>query len=336
MKKYCTKCGKELNSQGRCETCPSSTVADIWRNFRAFIKRCAALCLDRMGFGGEKPEDTIDMFERNKKIVPDCVQADEGETPIRQYNVAKLRSRILQKYAEGRLQITNKRILFRASGFALTGRTALQYEFAVSEIGGIEIKKSSRFSFLTMLLSLLLTALIAEPFKMLFENFNDTATTVSCVLGCILALVLIAPFFLLKRKFWLKYALLSVSMGIMSGINHLASTIVEISTGTFAFDVIDATSTVVTAFWLFNLLLVSMTPDLRIVIRTKSAGEPVQIRKRVWGFFLKQSNEYTDFGEVLPWTDTDKAIRELGALIDDIQTMGDYAIEKWKEDQQND
>ena len=28
-------------------------------------------------------------------------------------------------------------------------------------------------------------------------------------------------------------------------------------------------------------------------------------------------------------------IRELGAMIDDIQTMGDYAIEKWKEEDQN-
>ena len=50
------------------------------------------------------------------------------------------------------------------------------------------------------------------------------------------------------------------------------------------------------------------------------------------GFSLKNHNEYTGFSEVLPWTDTDKAINEIGAMIDDLQTMGDYAIEKWKEE----
>ena len=41
--------------------------------------------------------------------------------------------------------------------------------------------------------------------------------------------------------------------------------------------------------------------------------------------------EYTDFSEVLPGKDLDAMINELGALIDDIQTLGDIAIENWKE-----
>ena len=70
--------------------------------------------------------------------------------------------------------------------------------------------------------------------------------------------------------------------------------------------------------------------------KTKASGDTIQIRKKQHCLFHKQPIEYTDFSEVLPWTDTDKAILELGALINDLQTMGDMAIEKWKEDQQND
>lgn len=331
MAKYCTKCGKELNNQGRCESCPPSPVMNIFCNILSVIKKGAALCLDRMGFGCGTAEETIDMFERNKKIVPDCVKPNEGEIPIRQYNIAKLRSRILQKYAEGRLQVTNKRIIFRATGFTLTGRTALQHEFAISEIGGIEVKKSFRISFLTMLLSILLACLVSEPFNLIFEKFNDAATTASCVIGCLVALALIVPFFLLKKKFWLKYILLSLAMGIMSGINGLMSTAVDIITGGYVFDIIDAVSSVVTFFWIFNLVIVSFVPDLRICIKTKGAGEAVQIRKQTIGISTKEDGEYTGFSEIVPGKDTDAAILEIGALIDDIQTMGDYAIEKWQD-----
>lgn len=39
---------------------------------------------------------------------------------------------------------------------------------------------------------------------------------------------------------------------------------------------------------------------------------------------------YSGFGEVLPWEDTDLAMNELGTMIDDLQKQGDIAIKKWK------
>lgn len=336
MGKYCTKCGKELNSQGRCESCPPAKPTEVLNKLIVLGKKIIAFCLDCLGFGSSTPGETVDIFERSKKVVPDCVKPNEDEIPIRQYNIAKLRSRILQKYAEGKLMATNKRILFRAAGFSLTGRTALQYEFNVGEIGGIDIKKSYRLSFLNILGGVLMAGLVSEPFKRLFEAFNDASVLWSCIVGCLVSLALAASFLLLKKKFWLKFVLLSCAMGTMTGINSISSTAMELATGNYVFGFIDAISMLITVVWLFNLMIVGMVPELRMVIKTKSAGETVHIRKKVWGFFLKQHNEYTDFGEVLPWTDTDKAINELGALIDDIQTMGDYAIEKWKEEDMHD
>lgn len=41
---------------------------------------------------------------------------------------------------------------------------------------------------------------------------------------------------------------------------------------------------------------------------------------------------FTGYNEVLPARDTDRAIEEIGAIVSDIQKLGDYAIEKWKRD----
>ena len=92
---------------------------------------------NRMGIG--EPESNSDgCYERGMQIVPDNLRINEGEIPIRQYDVAVLRSRLQFMRAEGRLQVTNKRLLFRATGRSLRGRTTLQHEFAVDEINTSE------------------------------------------------------------------------------------------------------------------------------------------------------------------------------------------------------
>ena len=48
--------------------------------------------------------------------------------------------------------------------------------------------------------------------------------------------------------------------------------------------------------------------------------------------FSQRDDQNSGFREIIPWTDTDIAIREVGTIIDDIKTMGDAAIEKWKQD----
>ena len=139
------------------------------------------------------------------------------------------------------------------------------------------------------------------------------------------------PFFVIKKHFWIKYIALSAAMGVMAGICSIPTIAFDISTGEFVPNILDIVLCAVTILAVVNLIILSFVPDLRICIKTKSASEAVRIRRKVRGFFGRQPMEYTDFSEVLPSEDTDRAINELGSLIDDIQTMGDYAIEKWKE-----
>jgi len=95
-------------------------------------------------FVGESPsENDTDLYERGKKIMPECVvPANKIEAPVRQYDLAILRTRLKFMRAEGRLQVTNQRVLFRATGRALTGRTTLQHSFSLSDIAGVEARKT--------------------------------------------------------------------------------------------------------------------------------------------------------------------------------------------------
>ncbi len=326
--KYCSKCGNTLNTDGTCPHC--TTQANSPNGVFAKIKEFISKLFGRMGIGSDSEQDALDVFEKNKRIVPEIISQNDAEIPIKQYDIAKLRSRILCKYAEGRLQITNKRVIFRAAGPSPAGKITLQHEFAIEEIAGIEIKKSNRVSPLNIILGIILTFVVAGPFYTFFNGFNEASTIGATVLGFLLIAALVVPFFMLKKKFWIKQCFLSAALGVVTGLSDLTSKAVDYMLGRSLFDITDGIATVLFFIWVFNLVLVSLVPDLRLCIKTKSAGDAIQIRRKISGLF-KQPEEHTGFSEVLPWKDTSKAITEVGAIIDDIQTMGDLAIEKWKE-----
>jgi ElaB/YqjD/DUF883 family membrane-anchored ribosome-binding protein len=109
----------------------------------------------RMGIGSPEKNAT-DTYEREMSIVPDCISATENEIPVRQYNIAVLRNLLRFERAEGRLQVTNKRVIFRAAGSSLRGRTTLQQEFAMDAIAGIEAKNNYKYNFLFLIFALIL------------------------------------------------------------------------------------------------------------------------------------------------------------------------------------
>jgi hypothetical protein len=113
---------------------------------------------NRMGIGSPERNAT-DTYEREMAIVPKCISANENEIPVKQYNIAILRNLLKFERAEGRIQVTNKRVIFRAAGRSVGGRTTLQHEFAVNEIAGIEAKNNYKFSFLYLIFAILIITL---------------------------------------------------------------------------------------------------------------------------------------------------------------------------------
>ena len=98
----------------------------------------------------------------------------------------------------------------------------------------------------------------------------------------------------------------------------------------FSFKFADFFSTVILLVWLLNMIFVALVPDLVLIIKTNSASEAITIRRKQFATLFKQEMEYTGFSEVLPDKDIDIFVSEIGALIHDIQALGDMGIDKWK------
>lgn len=277
----------------------------------------------RAGIGDPDIYD-IDVYESDMEIVPECIDANEGEIPIKQYDMALLRSRLKFTRAEGRLQVTNKRVIFRAAGRSLVGRTTLQHEFSIEEIAGLEIRKDHRFSFLNLFLCLFLASACMGLPTAIIQAVAEEAGYFTMALCVIFGIGGVIPFFVVYKKFILKFVCLSFSVAGSGLMMRMAESELMQKLWMILF-------VIVVLIWFWTLFIMFFVPNLEIIVKTKGGTGAVEIRRKKNHIFAPNKPEYTGFSEVLPWVDTEMAIIEVGAMIEDIQNFGDAGIKKWKE-----
>jgi hypothetical protein len=331
---FCTRCGKQI-SPGEicgCSTQNSQKVNLDTSSLKAFY----IAIKNKLGIG--EPETNLtDCYERGQQIVPENIKANEGEIPVKQYDVAILRSRRKLVSAEGRMQVTNKRVLFRATGRSTMGRTTFQHEFAIQEIAGLEIRKDYRFSILDLIFGLILAGLCAYIFMTLNNRlFATKAVFIGVIIALAFGIAGQIPFFALKKKFFRKMLSCAVSVGNLYVLQlFVRSTAMIKDSGLLSFlDAILMICLVLAVIiFIIAMFLFCFKPNLAIDFKTKGGHAPVQIRSSTMGmismFFPSSGGEFTGFYEVLPGKDAEIAIREVGAMISDIQTLGDFGLEKW-------
>ena len=296
--RFCPKCGTAFSKNGNC-------INPDCEMFTPGEKEFAETSTGRTSFMQKMKELA---GERNKQIVPDCINSDRDEVPIRQYDIARLQSWIIGAFAEGQLQITNKRILFRSIGFSLFGKNSLQYEFSLEEISGVEIRKEARFHFSTFLILLLITLAICCVFRPLISPIYS-----SSFLGFIFSVLMLAgagiTTLVFKKRKFISHLILS---GCLTGS--------FLTTGS----VQNAIGAIVALLFVFNMILLVFAPNLVIAIKTKGGTPSIEIRRKD-GWFSVHKNEYTGFSQVMPGPDVDKAMSELGAIIREVQQTGTYS-----------
>jgi len=151
------------------------------------IEGIAESIKNRMGIGSPEKNAT-DTYEREKKIVPECISAIEDETPVKQYNIAVLRNLLKFERAEGRLQITNKRVVFRAAGRSIGGRSTLQHEFAINNIAGIEANNNYKFSVLYLVFAVIIIGVTSfiinwpSSFSGIMSPFSSRSERISAIM----------------------------------------------------------------------------------------------------------------------------------------------------------
>lgn len=327
MKNYCKHCGEKI-IEGQKHDCPKFQFV---KKFKQFINTI----LKRTGIESSMAR-RIESFERGQLVVPDSIAPNEGEIVVKQYDLAKLRSRFKGNFAEGRMQVTNKRLLFRAAGHSLIGKTTYQCEFAMDKIDGVDIRKDYRFmwfdlfknlfiTFYTNSLSLLLLFLPA----LLLKDFEEGGTGIGILslLSLLLGLASCVPFFMLNKKFLLKSICLSAGVGLT--MFTLAVAVVD--TNILLIFLASIPVIFLLALYWISIFISCLAPNLSVEVKTSGGSPGIQIKHRYASFFIwNKMEENSGFSEILPGKDADLAISEIGALINDIKTLGDLGIEKWQ------
>lgn len=172
------------------------------------------------GSAGRNPDV---QYERGQKIVPDNIAPNESEIPVRQYNLCVMRSRIKGARAEGRLQLTNKRILFRAKGTAPVGETTIQHEFSIDEVAGFQIVRNFRFSILDLLLIFALSVAIGYIGVGFGGFLGRTLKAFGQLLVYVLALAVAVPAFVWmpREQYAGKCVFLSASVGLFTVLREM-------------------------------------------------------------------------------------------------------------------
>ena len=264
-----------------------------------------------IGIGESDNNDVEGCFERGKKIVPDLIAPCEQEIPIKQYQLCNARSRLRGLWQEGRIQVTNKRILFRLSGRSWIGRAMSHTEFTIDEVAGVALSNGVRFALWDFLLGFLVSMLACA----LGGLFSELPVFLAFILGIAAAV----PFFVFKKKYYIKALFLAFSMSMVS-----LSSAKSIFEHPFLSKIGMFLTVIILVLYVIALFLFSLKPSLSINIMTKCASDkPISIWSR---------KSMVSVMEVLPGEDADVAIEELGSMITDIQKLGDFGIRKWKVD----
>ena len=336
----CTVCGRALKDGEICNCSISESVSkdyfkvslnkDTLKTIGDNAKNFAQMITDKNEGVYVRANDGA--YENGLAVSCECVLPVESEVPIRQYNIARLSTPLFKK-GFGRLQVTNKRVIFRSAGKTISGPVVNENEFAIKDISGIDIKSDYRFNWIVFLLSLIGKDILASIYFALLTFIAaktiDKSMVPTIIVAILTVLFSIALLVMVPKKHALKSAAFTASASslfLLSGVSLVLfeklGFPVQTSSKSFVFAAILAAIAYIVA--LVQIILAGIVEDLRIVVKTKEAQGAIEIGRR------RISNESTGFLLVKPWIDTQSAMRDLGAMIDDIKNYGDAAISKWK------
>ena len=270
-----------------------------------------------MGIGAPNPADP---YETGKQLVPDCVKQLEAEVPIKQYEVAKLQRRIFSiPYADavGRLQVTNKRILFRASGKGLFGPGAVQQEAAVEELSGVEVRKDHYFCLSNLILGIL-TVLVGGflmdwLLSLLFTS--DIGYTASVIILVLVAAGCCLPFALAKRAWLLKLLALGGALIPL----YAYGTLIYGLRSQFVGGLLLLMFIAVLAATLFTLFVFCIRPTFCLILKAKNGKNAIAIRRRRCNPFGSGKEEFTGYTEIAELDDAAVCVNEINALLQTVQ-----------------
>jgi len=290
---------------------------------------------------------------RNKDLLKDKITPAEGEVSVRTYYCTYYLSRLLGLEAWGYLGITNKRVIFQALGTSNAGSSVIQSELPIADVSGISSYKGTFFSFghlatafaaawIAAITVFMLTALFGTIVITLIVRYSQSielssnSYVVLQVIGWILGIGgALASLGLARHSLWrpMLTAISAVGFGVAAGgslIGGLVSLLFSQNAGAntlaaFSFFL----AFVMVIYTLFCIFWYARRPTFSLAISSKGGSDtPISISGASGlGLFNVSA------GKALtaePAADAELMLQELGAVILDVQMLGDMGINKWK------
>lgn len=258
----------------------------------------------------------------------------DGEQSVRTYCCTYYKSKFLGIQTNGYLGVTNKRVIYQAVGSSTGEKSVIQSEVPIADVSGLTSFKGIYFSLLHLLGVILLTGIIISiliPVIGFMAVLLESYTAFQVITWLIVAAGLAGSFLVPVKSIW-RPVLAGVAVAglVALGGGQLISNFSLLgligggrSSGGWQLilALLAAVYAFMCAFWY------ARRPTFALEINSKGgASTPISISS-VSGILSISANKSLN---AEPAQDAETMLKELGALILDIQMLGDYGIDKWK------
>lgn len=267
-------------------------------------------------------------------LLRDNIVPSEGEVSVRAYYCTQYRSRLLGLETGGYLAVTNKRVIYQAVGNTSAGKSIIQSEVPVADVSGITSYKGTYFSILHFLSGIVLSAVTSALALGLLAGlfFSDFDMSDIRVASWILGLLFFGLSFFVTKGSLLKGLLVSTGASLVGSIAQLSF----LDPLSFLFGRVDASEIVLPSllaavFGIYALVCFfwyARRPTISLAIGSKGGSNtPIAISGTTGiGLFDIAAGKALS---AHPARDAEPMLAEVGAVIMDIQTLGDLGIKKW-------
>ena len=293
---------------------------------------------------------------RSKDLLRDKITPAEGEVSVRTYYCTYYLSRLLGLEAWGYLGVTNKRVIFQALGTSNAGSSVIQSELPIADVSGISSYKGTFFSFGHMAAAFFTSNVIAWMLLFILGPLGAAIgfaislaskggvgsglglSTIGWILGIGAFLLSLS---IARHSIWRSILAATASVGfVIAGSGGLLGMAGALSRSFFGQNNTSYASGglaslafmfafVAALYTIFCIVWYSRRPTFSLAISSKGGSDtPISISGASGlGLFSVSA------GKALtaePAADVELMLQELGAVILDVQMLGDMGITKWK------
>jgi len=267
----------------------------------------------------------------------------EGEVDVRTYYCTQYNSWLLGLKASGFLVVTNRRVLFHAFGVSAAGRSVIQSEVPIADVSGVSSFKGTVFNLGYFLLGLLISGGVGGLLVAIVAAINAASAYnsytrqggggewLSVGMPLLGLLCGVGSFFLPKTSIWriiVTAAGLGATLGTIINATTALSYFSSGRSGLNVFAILVAFALVIYLFWILGIY--SRRPTFSLAIGSKGGSStPINISGAA-GFAILNNNAAGRALQAQPVADSELMLKEIGALVLDLQAMGEYGISKWK------